>query len=258
VDGALVDALLSILTQIESGAVPGITDIVLETSGMADPSRIIGSVASNIALAEYLQIVSCVTCVEVGTPPDLVDRYPEIRSQIASASRLVLSKLDLQSEGVATQTVQMLRAMNPIADVCLATDFADAAGDLFSPTTTELEVPPARSVTHSPLTSFRASFDSTLGWPAFSVWLTALMHRHGDRLLRFKGVIPLGQTGHALVLQSVRHRVSEPEHLELAADDEGTGFGLVFICDGDWEGRIRTSLSRLDAWAQRNLEVAAG
>jgi len=88
-----------------------------------------------------------------------------------------------------------------------------------------------------------------------SAHTTALMRRHGDRILRFKGVIPLAQADHALVLQSVRHRVSAPEHLELAPGSDGSGFGLVFICDGDYETRIRTSLEKFGALAQRSVAL---
>jgi G3E family GTPase len=255
VDSALVAALLSILIQIESGRAPNITDIVLETSGMADPSRILGTIASDITLAEYLQIASCVTCVEVGTPSELLDRYPEMRSQIACASRLVLTKPDLYPEGTAAETVQLLASMNPLADVCMATEFANASGYLFSPTHVAMQAPSAQPASHSQLHTFQSSLDSTLGWPAFSVWLTALMRRHGDRILRFKGVIPLPQAGRALVLQSVRHRVSEPEHLELASDRDSSGFGLVFICDGDCEAPIRASLEKFRALAERTVEA---
>ena len=255
VDRALVDALLSILTDIESGRTPGITDIVLETSGMADPSRIIGTISSDITLAEYLHIASCVTCVEVGTPSSLMDRYPEMRSQIACASRLVLTKPDLYPPGAAAETVGLLASMNPIADVRMATEFAGAAHHLFSAAHGVPQATSTRAGPHSQLHTFQTSLDSTLGWPAFSVWLTALMRRHGDRILRFKGVIPLPLAGHALVLQSVRHRVSVPEHLELAADADGSGFGLVFICDGDCEAPIRVSLDRFRALAERTVEV---
>lgn len=254
VDQALVGALLSILTQIESGSAPDITDIVLETSGMADPSRIIGTIASNITLAEYLQIASCVTCVEVATPSELLDRYPEMRSQIACASRLVLTKGDLYPEDAAAETVRLLASMNPIAEVCMATEFADASRCLFSPAHVAVQSPSAWPGSHSQLHSFQASLDSTLGWPAFSVWLTALMRRHGDRILRFKGVIPLPQAGCALVLQSVRHRVSEPEHLELATGSDRSGFGLVFICDGDCEASIRVSLEKFSALAEQRSD----
>ncbi len=251
VDRALIEALIAILTQIESGETPKVTDIVLETSGMADPSRIIGTIADEINLAEYLEIANCVTCVEAGTDAAQPKRYPEIGNQIACASRLVLTKTDLTTAAAALATARLLNEMNPLAEIRYATDFRVGSADLFAPSKGPNHSPPLPRTHGSRLKAFQIDLDTRMGWTAFSVWLTALMHRHGDKILRFKGVVPLERTGRALVLQSVRHRVSEPEHLDLASADDGIGFGLVFICDGDFEMRVRLSMQKFQDLVDR-------
>ena len=251
VDGALVDTLIAVLTQIEAGATPDITDIVLETSGMADPSRIIGSIADDLNLAEYVDIANCVTCVELDTDESRFERYPELRNQIACASRLVLTKPDLYPSARIAAMTRVLKDLNPLAEVRLATEFGTGLANLFEPAPRPERIAALPRSHGARLRTFQIALDSSLDWPAFSVWLTALMQRHGERILRFKGIIPLPRRDRALVLQSVRHRVSEPEHLELIADDEGRGFGLVFICDGDFETRVRASLAKFSALVDR-------
>ncbi|MEP6609041.1 MAG: GTP-binding protein [Burkholderiaceae bacterium] len=254
VDQALVRALIEILSQAESSDAPEITDIVLETSGLADPSRIIGTIASDIYLVEYLEFANCVTCVEAGIDAHLVERYPEIGNQIACASRIVLTKADVVAPERTLQTKAMLAQMNPLAEVCMSSKFGRNAVGLFDPTAGPRQAT-ALPLSHSSrLRSFQMDLNTQIGWPAFSVWLTALMRCHGDSILRFKGVIPLS-SDRALILQSVRHRVSEPEHLRLAAQDQGKGFGLVFICDGDLEQRIRGSLQQFQALVDRGIDV---
>ncbi|HEY0877020.1 MAG TPA: GTP-binding protein [Zeimonas sp.] len=242
VDDALRRALVEILAAGERDPDSAVTDIVLETSGMADPSRIIGTILGDLNLAEYLEVANCITTVEAGSDTGVLERFPEARNQIACANRIVLTKADLCPAEETARTAAHLKRMNPLAGVALSNEF-DLASSVAQPQTGIGTAAIPAPVSHSPtLETFHVAIDRNMTWPRFSVWLTAVMHRHGDRILRFKGVIPLGRPDRALVLQSVRHRVSAPEHLELKAEHENP-FGLVFICEGSHESRVRRSLA---------------
>jgi G3E family GTPase len=41
----------------------------------------------------------------------------------------------------------------------------------------------------SHIRSFSVRIDEEIDWAAFGVWLTALLHRHGDKVLRVKGYL---------------------------------------------------------------------
>jgi G3E family GTPase len=246
-DLALREALLAILTQIENAELAGVEDIVLETSGVADPSRILGTIAGEMHLAEYLELANCVTVVEAGTDAALISRFAEMHNQIASASRIVLSKSDQHTAAAVEATATLVRSLNPLADIVLSDEHMDLAM-LFAPAHGPREIPALPRDHQASFNTFHVDIDETLSWPAFSVWLTALLHCHGDRILRFKGVIPLpGSTAHALVLQGVRHQVYEPEHLDVAPSRGPTSYGLIFICAGDLEQSIRHAMARFTA-----------
>ena len=241
-DETLRACLLETLRQIASGELRGVEDIVLETSGVSDPSRIVGTIAAEMHLAEYIDVATCVTVLEAGTNDAFVDRFPELRNQIASASRIVVSKADLQSEQVTRTTVALARRLNPLAQVQVAEESASLE-ELFAPAAAPRHVPALLRDHSSRFETFQVMLDKQLSWPEFSVWLTALLHCHGERILRFKGVIPLpGDPAQALVLQGVRHRVYEPEHLDIDPARGAAHFGLVFICTGRMETPIRESL----------------
>ena len=250
-DKALRTTLIEVLTQMERGELPGVRDIVLETSGIADPSRIIGTIAGEMHLAEYIQVANCVTTVEVGTDTAFVQRFPELQNQIGCASRIVLTKGDLQPKSAMASTVALLQAMNPLAEIVLSDQLGASGHGLFGPSAGPRQASPIETSHHSRFSTFQIEIDAGLEWPSFSVWLTALMHLYGDVILRFKGVVPLRSPKQALVLQSVRHRVSEPEHLDFAAEAAQTAYGLVFICAGDYEAPIRASLTKFRALSQR-------
>jgi len=249
VDDALRKALVEILAQGEAPGAKAATDIVLETSGMADPSRIIGTILDDINLAEYIDVVNCITTVEAGSDAAVLERFPEARNQIACANRIVLTKVDLCPASATARTAAHLKRMNPLASISPSNEF-ELAGAMQAQQRALASTAFPAPVRHSPaLETFRVEIDPATTWPKFSVWLTAVMHRHGNDILRFKGIVPLGRPDRALVLQSVRHRVSAPEHLELAPR-QAQPFGLVFICEGRYESRVRRSLAAFASLAR--------
>jgi G3E family GTPase len=50
-------------------------------------------------------------------------------------------------------------------------------------------------------------------WAAFAVWLSALLHAHGDRVLRVKAVVDT-DSGQPVVVDGVQQVVHPPRHLE--------------------------------------------
>ncbi|MDO8882914.1 MAG: GTP-binding protein [Pseudotabrizicola sp.] len=76
-------------------------------------------------------------------------------------------------------------------------------------------------------------------WASLSLWLSALLHAHGDRLIRLKVVIrtPAGR----LLIQTVRRTVQPPEILT-----EGTGTDdiLAVICETPDAAALQASLAR--------------
>lgn len=68
--------------------------------------------------------------------------------------------------------------------------------------------------------------DRPVDWVAFGVWLTMLLHRHGERVLRVKGIVDAEDFG-PVFINSVQHVISPPEH---AREIHGGGPArLVFI-----------------------------
>jgi G3E family GTPase len=241
-DEALRACLLDTLRQIVSGELDGVEDIVLETSGVSDPSRIFGTIAAEMHLAEYIDIASCVTVLEAGSDDAFVDRFPELQNQIASASRIIISKADLQPVEATRATVALAQRRNPLAEV-IVIDEHTALDKLFAKTEVPKHIPALPREHGSSFETFQVALDPRLSWPEFSVWLTAVLHCHGERILRFKGVIALNDSSsQALVLQGVRHRVYEPEHLDIDPAKGDAHFGLVFICAGAMQSLVSNGL----------------
>mgnify|MGYP002137690072 CR=1 FL=1 len=78
-------------------------------------------------------------------------------------------------------------------------------------------------------------------WTALTVWLSALLHARGDRIVRVKGVIaaPAGR----LLLQGVRREVQRPEIMPASGQPDARDNLLVLIGRGYAPGDLARSLA---------------
>jgi G3E family GTPase len=57
------------------------------------------------------------------------------------------------------------------------------------------------------------SFDEPIDWTRYGIWLTMLLHRHGDALLRVKGILNVAEATTPAAVRGVQHLVHPPRHL---------------------------------------------
>jgi G3E family GTPase len=100
------DILRTLSTQLRRDPRPDY--IVIETSGVADPSDIVRNLMDPVILREApLETVLCV--LDAGTPPSALDDALQ-RSQLRVADIVALSKLDLADEGAGARMRAAIRA----------------------------------------------------------------------------------------------------------------------------------------------------
>ena len=71
-------------------------------------------------------------------------------------------------------------------------------------------------------------FDRPLNWQMFGIWLTMVLHRHGDRVLRLKGLLNVGAERGPLLVEGVQHVIHVPRHLREWPDEDHRS-RIVFI-----------------------------
>jgi G3E family GTPase len=71
-------------------------------------------------------------------------------------------------------------------------------------------------------------FDHPVDWARFGIWLTMLLHAHGERVLRVKGLLAVEGTEDPIFINGVQHVVHAPLHLDAWPDDDRRS-RLVFI-----------------------------
>jgi G3E family GTPase len=134
-----------------------------------------------------------------------------------AANRLILTKTDTVLPGHLAALAATLRAINPLAEISAANHGSAVPLPDLAATPLTLTAATAPMLAH-------AMALPAADWPAISLWLSGLLHAHGDHILRVKGVIrsPAGR----LLIQTVRRAVQPPEVLP---EGSGTDDSLAFI-----------------------------
>ena len=242
--GELSDAIKDLLSKRERGLVPTFRRLVVESTGLADPFPILSTVQADPVLRHHFRLGNVITTV------DAVNGLgrPESIKQVAVADRLVLTKTDIADPAAVEGLVAELRALNPDAPLLIAAeekiDAAALIGDRFR--SALRAVPAVEEAPHGAIHSFTLALDGALDWTMFGIWLTMLLHRHGEKVLRVKGILNVEGSATPVAVHGVQHLVHPPVHMAAWPDDDRRS-RLVFIVDGLDRASIERSFAAFSA-----------
>lgn len=231
---ALIAALRNLCDSRSRGQGPD--RVLLETSGLADPGAIAASLRADPVLSRHLRLDEIVVAIDAVNAIAQLTEDPLIHRQIAVADRLLLTKVDAAS-AIDLQRLQIgLRQQNPGATVQGCQHGVAVA--LPPPPPDLAPALPSRPDAPEPAVAATLQIPGDLDWAETMVWLSALLHARGDRVLRVKGVLP--SAAGRLLIQAVRHVVEPPELLPPEAR-EGDG-RLVLLGRGFSQSLLARSL----------------
>jgi G3E family GTPase len=136
--GDLVTTLNNLYHAREAGEIPRFDHVVIETSGLADPSPLIQAFLSDPVLAGLYRIGTVVATVDAVNGPGTLDNHVESVRQIALADHIIITKLDLieqaqekqQTKAAEASLMARLRRLNPAAKISRIDDPAFNIGAL--------------------------------------------------------------------------------------------------------------------------------
>ncbi len=267
--GDLKEAIGALYGRRERGEIPPFERLVIETTGLADPAPILFTVMADPVLRHHFRLGNVVTTVDAVNAARHMADNPESVKQIAVADRLVLTKTDLEEAADGTEIRAALRTLNPSAPIfeaasepmepntLITNDIYDPAGK-----TAEVRHWLAREADLSDtdhghdvnrhdgdIEAFCLIFEEPLDWTAFGIWLTMLLHAHGEAVLRVKGLLNVDDLPAPVAIHGVQHLVHPPVHLERWPDQDRRS-KIVFIVRGLDQNVIRRSLAAFNRWAE--------
>jgi G3E family GTPase len=234
----LQDTLRRLAVERERGDVPAFRRVVIETSGLADPSPVLQTFVTDRALGEHFHLDLLVAVVDAVTGPHTLRRAPEARKQAILADRLVISKADIAGQEAASTLAHALKALNPRAEIAVASHGALAPEKLTEPVSMQRNAFVAEAEHADGIGSFIFTEERPIPWPVFARAIDTLIALRAPDLLRVKGFLNVdGCTGPVLV-QAVQHLTNPPVELEHWPDD-ARGSRVVFITRGITEQQVR-------------------
>ncbi|BBE71228.1 CobW family GTP-binding protein [Oharaeibacter diazotrophicus] len=269
--GDLAQALRDLHGRRERGEVPAFDRVVIESTGLADPFPILSTLKADPVLRHHFRPGNVVTTVDAVNGLAQIERHDESVRQATAADRLVLTKTDLSDEVRVARLSDRLRRLNPSAALVVA-GTADAetllgrdvletgrapasARAWFAETFRAEPADGAAAADHGHphgavdrndhlgrIRSFAMVVDRPVDWTAFGIWLTMLLNRHGERVLRVKGILALEGEDLPVAVHGVLHLVHTPVHMS-AWPSEDRASRLVFIVDGLDPDLVRRSFA---------------
>jgi G3E family GTPase len=247
-------ALHRLVVDRERGVIPHFGRIVIETSGLADPSPILTTFATDRALGAEFFIEAVITVIAAGDGAKTIAKFAEARRQIMLADRIVISKTDIADEDAADILTKRLRALNPRASV-IAADYGRLdpgwITDASSARDSAAFLAEAAEVEHTDkVRSFTITETAPMAWEPFARAMETLIALRGADLLRAKGILNVIGCKGPVVVQFVQHIAHPPVELAAWPDQERTS-RIVFITRDIGEREVRDLMAAVRAVAEK-------
>lgn len=242
----LQQALHRLVVERDRGELPDFRRIVIETSGLADPSPILQTFATDRALGSVFHIETVVAVVDAETGEDTLGWSAEARKQVILADRLVITKTDIAGEGAGAALAMRLRALNPGAEIHEAVNGEVDPTRLTEPAADQRSAFVAEAEHSDSIGSFVLTESEAMAWPAFARTMNALMQLRGPDLLRVKGFLNVHGCRGPVMVQFVQHLAHPPAELESWPDGNRQS-RLVFITRNISEEQVRALLAAMRA-----------
>lgn len=244
----LQQALRRMVVERERGELPDFRRIVIETSGLADPSPILQTFATDRALGSAFHVEAVVTVIDAETGGDTLGWSTEARKQTILADRLVITKTDIAGEGASAVLSGQLRALNPGAEIHEAVNGAIDPGRLTEPVRDQRNAFVAETTHSDGIVSFVLTHDKPMPWTVFARSMDTLMQLRGPDLLRVKGFLDVEGCKGPVMVQFVQHLAHPPVELE-SWPDEDRKSRVVFITRNIPERHVRDLFKAIEALA---------
>lgn len=259
-------ALKSLFSRLERGEINRFDRVIIETTGLADPTPVLATVTKDPVLRYHFRLGNVIATVDAVNGPRGLDVHPEIRKQVAVADRILLTKVDLVDAEMTAVATAQIAAINPASPLepCVhgAVDAASIIGrDAFDSRSKIAEVqgwidrldayqiresrehaagaherseaPSQETASHGShgfgtTRTVAITLSEPVEWVAFGLWLSLLLSRHGDHVLRVKGIVNVEGSSTPVAVHGVQSLLHSAEHLSRWPTDS-RDTRLVFI-----------------------------
>ena len=279
----LIGTLNGLFHDRQGGRLPDFNNVVIETTGLAEPGPVIQAFLSEPTLDGLYRVANVVTVVDAVNWKSTAETHDEAIRQVALADTILISKLDLVIEDNFENLYIELNAINPAAKVSKV-DFSpaavvpllmhhgfDAANATSDPThwlsiasyeayAKKIEQTDGVSDLNMPshlaakgIESFVLSRSVPLLREELQFLLDGIVQNLGPSLLRVKGLVNIREEpGKPAIVQGAQHLLHSLTWLDKwPSADQRTR--IVFITQGIAREKLKEIIELLDRMSERTF-----
>ena len=289
--GDLVTTLNNLYHAREDNAIPRFDHVVIETSGLADPSPLFQAFLSDPVLAGLYRIGAVVATVDAVNGPQTLDKHIESVRQVALADQILITMLDMIDKAQARMTEAALTArvkrLNPAAKITRVDDPVMDIGSILRAHSSApgegnfnarawlnagaYEKDEDHRHDHSEdhvhhdhhglhdrdIASFCFVRDNPIPREALRLLCDALQQNLGPNLLRVKGIVHVAEEpDRPAVIQGAQHLLHNLTWLDRWPDADRRS-KIVFITQGFDRAEVEDMIAVLDRVAARTAAARA-
>ena len=254
VRGDLVQTLTDLDSKARSATIPSFSNVIIETTGLADPVPVLQSIVVDEVLRRIYRLQDVVTVIDAVHGAAQLDRQDESLKQAVLADALLISKGDLAGQACVSALRARLARLNPAAEIHEVVHGAidpavllrDQPHEAAAAANVERWLREAQH-THTAIKgahsdagirAFSLYREQPIRHAGLALWLDMLSGLRGANLLRVKGV--LNVEGEPCVVHAVQTVVHEPVMLEAWPTDDRRSRLVVIARDMTLEEVERT------------------
>ena len=197
------------------------THIVIETTGMADPSPVAQTFFMEKALSDRFYLDAILTVVDAKYIEQNLKEIKETQDQIGFADVIVLNKIDAISSEEVKQVEQKIKSINSLARI-IKTSYSEVPiNEVFGIEAFNLEKraelnPEIKQVYHdhshdNSIESVYLEQNAPLDSERLEKFMQILFAELGNQLLRYKGVISVKDQDKRIIFQGVHTSMTSAE-----------------------------------------------
>jgi G3E family GTPase len=276
----LVSTLNNLFHDRQAGRIRDFDNVVVETSGLAEPAPVIQAFLSEPTLDGLFRVVSVIALVDAVNWKKTAEAHDEAIRQVALADQILMTKLDLVEGDRATarSTLQAeIGRLNPAAVVQLVDWNTAAVARLLKPAGFDPADPGANPLPWLNLAahqhrhahahgsgshlddkgveSFVLLRDNPVSRDELQFLLDGIAQNLGPSLLRVKGLVNVAEEpGRPAVIQGAQHLLHTMTWLDAWPDaDQRTR--VIFITQGIARDKLKDLVELLDRISERTFKA---
>lgn len=208
--------------------------VVIETTGVADPSPVLHTIKQDPELRSLFYIDSILCVVDAKNIKNQMERSPEVKKQLTAAQLVLINKKDLLPTEEFIELEDYLRRYNPIAEYVVSSYGKVPLEQIFLRNlfSTSKSVPKLvqssskfQSVVTRPVASHEENiqtkyfeFSGAIDPNYFTIWIDILFFQFAEGLYRMKGILHFKNEPKKVVFQSI-HDYAEMTKVEEWGDE---------------------------------------